>query len=244
MAENLVDLLWRKDASPRTTVRRGPRARLSVDEVVAGAIELADTQGVDAMTIRALAQSLELTTMSIYTHVSSRADLLVLMVDELHARMPATSDEGAGWRARARRVAEDNLALLRAHPWMSDIDDARVAVGPGTIAKYDRELRVFEDTDLADVERDAALSFVLDFVAATASRMRESAEREQFGPFWAEAAPRLSTYLGDRFPLAQSVGRAAGEAMDGPYDADVAWRFGLGRVIDGLAGIISDRSAR
>ncbi|MFJ6531158.1 TetR/AcrR family transcriptional regulator C-terminal domain-containing protein [Microbacterium sp. NPDC091662] len=244
MAKNLVDLLWRKDASDRTDGRRGPRARVSVDVVVSGAIELADAGGAEAMTIRALAQSLDLTAMSVYTHVNSRADLLVLMVDEVHMRMATSPDVEAGWRAQVRRVADENLALFRAHAWMLDIDDARVVVGPGTIAKYDRELGAFDDTGLSAVERDAALSFVLDFVRATAARMRASAERERFGPFWADAAPRLTSYLGADFPLAQAVGDAAGEAMDGPYDAEVAWEFGLARVIDGLAGIMSDSPAR
>ncbi|WP_029265014.1 MULTISPECIES: TetR/AcrR family transcriptional regulator C-terminal domain-containing protein [unclassified Microbacterium] len=244
MAKNLVDLLWRKDASERADGRRGPRSRVSVDAVVSGAIELADAGGTVAMTIRALAQSLDLTAMSVYTHVNSRADLLVLMVDEAHARMATSPADGAGWRARVRRVADENLALFRAHAWLLDVDDARVVVGPGTIAKYDRELRAFDDAGLSAVERDAALSFVLDFVRATAARMRGSAERERFGPFWADAAPRVTGYLGADFPLAQAVGQAAGEAMDGPYDADVAWGFGVARVIDGLAGIVSDSSPR
>jgi AcrR family transcriptional regulator len=240
MAKNLVDLLWRKEETAVAEGRRGPRSRHSTDEVVARAVELADADGLDHVTIRALAQSLELTAMSIYTHVNSRDDLRALMVDETHARMVGSPVDGPGWRARVRGVAADNLALLRAHPWLLDIDDPRIVAGPGTIAKYDRELHAFDDVGLSDVQRDAALSFVLDFVRATGARMRESAEREQFGPFWAEAGPRLTQYLGEGFPLAQSVGRAAGEAMDGPYDADVAWEFGLARVIDGLAGIISD----
>lgn len=243
MAKNLVDLLWRNDASVRAGGRRGPRARRSTDDVVATAIDLADADGAAAVTIRALAQSLQLTTMSVYTHVNTRADLLVLMVDEVHSRMVASPNDGAEWRSRVRGVADENLALYRAHPWLLDVEDPRVVVGPGTIAKYDRELQAFDETGLSDTERDAALSFVLDFVHATASRLREGSEREQFGPFWAEAGPRLATYLRDDFPLARSVGRAAGEAMDGPYDAGVAWEFGLARVLDGLAGIISDTSA-
>lgn len=242
MPKNLVDLLWRRNSPAPTTGRRGPRARHSTDDVVLGAITLADAGGAAAMTIRALAQSLELTTMSIYTHVNSRADLLVLMVDEVYERMAATTNDGDGWRRRVGRVAEENLELFRAHPWMLDIEDPRVALGPGTIAKYDRELHAFDETRLSDVERDAALTFVLDFVRASASRMRESAEREQFGSFWADAGPRLATYLGDDAPLAQSVGRAAGESMGGPYDARVAWEFGLARVLDGLAGIVSEQS--
>lgn len=237
MAKNLVDLLWRKDASAVMVGRRGPRSRHSTDDVVARAIALADSGGAAHVTIRALAQSLELTAMSIYTHVNSRDDLLVLMVDEMHARMVATPLDDAGWRARVRGVAEDNLALLRGHPWLLDVDDPRIVLGPGTIAKYDRELHAFDGIGLSEIERDAALSFVLDFTRASASRMQEAADRERFGAFWADAGPRLATYLGDDLPLAQAVGRAAGEAMDGPYDADVAWDFGLARVVDGLAGL-------
>lgn len=240
MAKNLVDLLWRNDAPARPSGRRGPRSRHSTDDVLARAIEIADEGGLDALTIRALAQSLELTTMSVYTHVNSRADLLVLMMDEMHARMLVAPIDEAGWRRRVRALAEDNLALLRAHPWMLDVEDHRIALGPGTIAKYDRELHAFDEAGLSDVDRDAALSFVVDFVEAAASRMHASARREQFGPFWADAGPRLANYLGDDLPLAQSVGRAAGESMGVPYDAEVAWEFGLARVLDGLAGIISE----
>lgn len=239
MAKNLVDLLWRKESSASGASRRGPRARHSADDVVAGAIALADEGGLDAVTIRGVAHALGLTTMSIYTHVNSRADLLVLMVDEIHERTTAPID-GAGWRDRVRQVTQQNLDLFRSHPWMLDVDDPRTVAGPGTIAKYDRELHAFDGTGLSDVERDAALSFVLDFVRASGARMRERAEREEFGPFWDDAGPRLATYLGDGYPLAQSVGRAAGEAMGGPYDAEVAWEFGSARLLDGLTGIIAE----
>lgn len=242
MAKNLVDLLWRDDSAAVVGGRRGPVARRSTGEVVARAIVLADEGGLAAVTVRALAQSLELPTMSVYTHVNSRGDLLVLMVDAMHSRMLARPLADSGWPARVRDVAEDNLDLLRRHPWMLDIDDQRAALGPGTIAKYDRELHAFDGTGLADVERDAALSFVLDFVRAAAIRMRGDAEKEHLGGFWAEAAPRLATYLGEeRYPLAQSVGQAAGEAMGAPYDTALAWEFGLARVIDGLRAIIGER---
>lgn len=242
MAKNLVDLLWRDESAAATGRRRGPRARRSTEDVVSRAIELAVHGGLDAVTIRALAQSLDLPPMSIYTHVNSRADLLVLMVDELHSRMRVRPVEEAGWSARVRGVADDNLGMLREHPWMLDIDDQRAALGPGTIAKYDRELHAFDQTGLADVERDAALSFVLDYVRAAASRMRENAEREEFSAFWAEAGPRLATHLGENYPLAQSVGRAAGESLGAPYDAAVAWEFGMARVLDGLRTLIEERA--
>lgn len=236
MTKNLVDLLWRHSPGSPVTRQRGPKARHSTDDVVERAVALADAEGLGAVTIRSLAQSLELTPMSIYTHVNSRADLLVLMADVMHASMPTEPAAASGWRAEVRAVAEDNLRLLRTHPWLIDIHDPRVALGPGTIAKYERELHALDGLGLTALDRDAALTFVLDFTLSAAARMREEESAESFAASWAEAAPRLAVYLGDDLPLARSVGQATGESMGAPYDARTAWDFGLARVIDGLAG--------
>ncbi len=238
MARDLLDLLWRDSPHAATGGRRGPRARVGVGDLVARAIALADAGGLGAVSVRALAEALGMTPMSIYTHVDSRDDLLVLMADHVHAAMPATAFGAAGWRVRLRRVADDNLALLGKHAWMLDVTDPRTALGPGTIAKYDRELRVFDGTALGDVDRDAALTLVLDFTRAAARRMAEKNAAGEFAEIWEHAAGRLATYLGEDFPLAQRVGGAAGAAMGAPADADAAWRFGLERLIDGLAPLI------
>lgn len=237
MTKNLVDLLWRHSPLAPPVRQRGPKARHSTDDVVERAVAIADADGLGAVTIRALAQALDLTPMSIYTHVNSRADLLVLMADAVHARMPAEPAQTAGWRSAVRAVAEDNRRLLRTHAWLIDVHDPRVALGPGTIAKYDRELHAFDGLGLTAVERDAALSFVLDFTRSSAARLREEERTGAFAASWTEAAPRLAAYLGDQMPLARSVGEAAGESMGAPYDARTAWDFGLARVIEGLAGL-------
>ncbi len=199
---------------------------------------MADSSGLEAVTIRALGQALGMSTMSVYTHVNSRDDLMVLMADDAHARMALPTFGRAGWRTRIQRVAEANLELLRTHSWLLQITDARVALGPGTIAKYDHELHAFDDTHLSNVDRDTALTFVLDFVRASAATLLPTPIPEQFGEVWAQTVGRLSQYLGDDFPLAQQVGRDAGESMGAPYSAQRAWEFGIKRVVAGLAGII------
>lgn len=234
MVKDLLDLLWRDSASAAQGRRRGPRSRRSTGEVVDRAVEIADTAGLGALTIRSLAESLEMTTMSVYTHVNSRNDLLVLMADQVHAQMPGLSHEPQSWQHRVRDVAETNLSMLRAHGWMLEIDDARVVLGPGTIAKYDHELHAFDGTGLDDVRRDAALTFVLGFARDAASRFAAQRKSREFGDDWEHVADRLQAYLGDAHPLAQSVGRAAGESMGAPYDVDTAWTFGLGRIVAGL----------
>lgn len=237
MAKPLIDLLWRDHPDAPGRGARGPKSRLSTGDVVARAMALGDSGGLDAVTIRATAESLSMSPMSVYTHVNSRDDLLVLMVDAAHASAALPPFGRTSWRARVRRVADANLALLRAHPWLLDVNDDRVALGPGTIAKYDHELHTFDGTGLGDLDRDAALAFVLDFVRSSASARRQSGDAD-FNQMWQESAGSLGTYLGDAYPLAQRVGGAAGAHMAAPYSADHAWEFGLRRVAAGLADLI------
>ena len=238
MPRPLIDLLWRDhpDAPARGT--RGPRSRQSTGDVVACAIALGDGAGLDAVTIRAIAESLSMSPMSVYTHVNSRDDLLVLMADAAHASAPLPRFGRSSWQTRVRRLADVNLALVRAHPWLLDLNDDRVALGPGTIAKYDHELHALDGTGLSDLDRDAALTFVIDFVRSSASAMLRTGHLGDFAEVWQESVAALSRYLGSSFPLAQQVGGVVGAHLAAPYSATHAWEFGIRRVIAGLSDLI------
>lgn len=237
MPRPLIDLLWRDHPEAPAGGRRGPRSRISTASVLEAAIRLADSDGLTAVTIRSLAAELGVSTMSVYTHVNSRDDLLVLMADAANGSVERASYGRQGWRTRVQRLAEANRGLLDRHGWLLDIDDDRTALGPGTIAKYDHELAALEPLGVDDVTRDAALTLVLDFVRASARAARPAAGAEELREHWPAWGERLATYLGDDFPLAQRVGAAAGEAQNGVRNADLAWRFGLERVLDALAGL-------
>ncbi len=140
-------------------------------------------------------------------------------------------------RKRVERVAETNLAVLLAHPWLLDVDDDRMVLGPGTIAKYDHELGALAPLELDPVTCDATLTFILDFVRASARTLRPNPRAGEMAAQWPELSERLAAYVGDDFPVARSVGTAAGEAMGAAYDAATAWDFGLARVIDALAAL-------
>lgn len=239
MAHTLLDLLWRHRSTPPSAPRRGPKARLTIDDVVAAAVRRADSEGLAALTLRRLAGDLGTSTMSLYTHVDSRDDLLVLMADAVRRTSPPPDFAAADWRDRVRALAEAELALLVQHPWLSDVTDERLALGPGTIETYDRQLAAFTPLGLDDVTTDAALSFVLDFVRSGARARQQRATDGDLAAGWGELGARLAAYVGDDFPLARRVGAAAGAAMQGPYSTEHAWSFGLDRVIsalDGLAG--------
>ena len=146
MPQSLVDALWRDSDAAPTRRARGPRSRHTTGDVVTRAIAIADESGLDALSIRTLAASLGITPMAVYTHVSSRDDLLVLMADHAHAEMGRTPFGRAAWRTRVRRVAHDNRALLLARPWLLEIDDPRLAVGAGGNPKDGHQLRALDGT--------------------------------------------------------------------------------------------------
>ena len=236
----MLALLWETgDPGPR----RGPRPALSVEEVVRHAIAIADEQGLDAVTMRRVAQAAGVGPMALYTYVPGKAELLDLMLDRVYAEMPR-KPWPAEWRHRVTALARDNRALYEAHPWAAAVSTGRPPLGPGLMAKYEHELAAFEGLGLDDVEMDAALTFVLDFVRASALASQDaSASRSESGmtdeQWWAANAPLLERILDpDAFPLASRVGSAAGAAHGAAYSPEHAWDFGLSRVIEGLAALI------
>lgn len=243
---NTVDLLWRRElpAGPR----RGRPPKLTHDQVVTAAVAVADRIGI-AFTLRHVAEALGVPVMSLYSYVDGREQLLELMVDDCRATMAVGAvpvnvsgnvlgDGDGDWRARLTVVADDNLALFADHPWLADIESERAVLGPGTLAKYERELTAVESLAVGDVEKDAALSLVLDFTRS-AARAFSHAARERDGEtpedWWdREGADLARLGVTDRFPLASRIGTAAGRAHGAAHDARHAYHFGLQVILDGL----------
>lgn len=229
-----VELLWRHHRQP--AARRGPKPKLGVDDVVDAAIALADADGLDALTMRALAQRLGLPAMSLYRVIPAKAELLDLAVDACFTAMPRRAwRTRQSWRTRVTRVAEDNRALYARHPWLTGVSTARPPLGPGQLAKYDHELGAFDGLPVDDVTRDAALSHLLGFVRWAA--LAAVAERDD-AAWWSAAGPALAAVVdATAYPLASRVGLDAGDAQGAALDADRAWDFGLRRVLDGLTAL-------
>lgn len=240
-----IALLWRHHL-PATSPARGPRQRLDVDDVVARAVELADAEGIEAVTVRRVAAALGVATMNLYTYVPGKEELLDLMLDQVYTQMPDVPAAGPHWRDRVDAVARANRALFERHPWAAAVATPRPGLGPGATAKYERELAALDGLDLDDVTMDAALAWALAFVQAWAREaVAANAARTESGQddsqWWADAGPVLAEVLdADRFPLAARVGTAAGQAQDAAWVAGPAFEFGLARVLDGLAGLVHE----
>ncbi|WP_433601033.1 TetR/AcrR family transcriptional regulator C-terminal domain-containing protein [Nocardia sp. CA-135953] len=238
-----LELLWRV---PAASVR-GPKQRSSVDAVVAAAIDIADADGIGALTMRAVAAKLGLTPMATYTYVPGKAELVDLMIDAVYREMSRADLTDLPWRDRVTTIAAENRAMLVSHPWVAYLPTTRPPLGPGVAAKYEHELRAFDGLGLDDLEMDAAVTYVLGFVTSVARiaidterAATESAMSDR--QWWERAAPLLAQFFdAERYPLAARVGAVAGQAHDSAYSADHAYEFGLVRVLDGLAQLIENR---
>jgi AcrR family transcriptional regulator len=247
-----LGLLWRGrgEGAEVGPPRRGPRPRLSVDAVVDAAIAIAGDDGLDAVTMRAVADRVGSSPMTLYTYVPGKAELLDLMLDALYLAMPRVPwSRRQGWRTRLRAVAEANHALFEAHPWAARVSTARPPLGPGLMAKYEHELAALDGLGLGAVEMDAALGFLLAFVQGAAVAAQDAAsatvESGDDASWWAEVAPLLERLVDPAaYPLADRVGTAVGAELGAAFDPERAYAFGLERVLDGLAALVERPSAR
>jgi AcrR family transcriptional regulator len=239
-------LLWGRD----TTRSRGPKPRLSVHRIALAAIEVADADGLDALSMRRVAERLGVGTMSLYTYVPGKAELIDVMLDAVHAEPGPAAAPGGGWREKLEQVARANWDLARRHPWIPYVSTAsRPPMGPGSISKYERELAAVADSGLDDVEMDAVITLINQYVHSAARGAADAADIERSSglddqAWWAATAPWLDKVFDPgRYPLAARVGSAAGEHHNAAYDPHHAFEFGLQRILDGIEVLIQRRAA-
>ncbi len=239
-------LLWGPHGRPG-------RSGLTIRAIVTAAIELADTEGMEAVSMRQVADRLSVGTMSLYTHVPGKAELVELMVDtaygQLYDNVDAPSSRPGGWREALEFVAARNWELYRRHPWMLHVVGARPVLGPNASLKYEAELRSLEGAGLSDVEMDSVLTLILTHVEGTARIQANMAQVQRDtgmtdAEWWTVNAPLLDKVMdAARFPVSSRVGQAAGREYDAYADPERALAFGLERILDGVAVLIARRGA-
>jgi len=104
------------NAEPRPEGPDGERARLSQAAVTDRALKLADTEGLDALTIRRLAQDLGVTPMALYWHFRSKEDLLEGVAERVWSEIDVRVDPSVPWWAQLKAGLESLISVLRAHP--------------------------------------------------------------------------------------------------------------------------------
>lgn len=113
-----------------------PRRRLSREQAVRAAINLADRDGIEAVSMRRLADALGVVPMAMYKHVVDKEDLLDAMVDLVVADYEEPP-QGLAWRDEVRaRIVAARRSLL-AHPWLRPVIETRARRTPAILGHMD-----------------------------------------------------------------------------------------------------------
>ena len=236
--DRTLGLLWRRTlGTPQGS--RGPKQRVSVDEVVRAAIAVADEEGLPAFSMRKVADRLGLKLMSIYTYVPGRAELIGLMTDEVAGEQPLPPHEGP-LRQRLTGMARQLWDEFHRHPWLLQVDDSRPWIGPNLSDRYEWQLAAIEGAGFTDLEMDQVVTLIATF-AAGAARIsvdtRRTAQRSGISDarWWEVNAPVLERIMPPgAYPISGRVGTVAGQEYNAVGDPERSFRFGLDCIIDGL----------
>jgi AcrR family transcriptional regulator len=204
---------------------------LTVELAVAAAIELADEQGLGAVTMAAVAKRCGFTTMSLYRHVESKDDLVRRMLDTALGTPPPF--DVSDWRPGLTNWSHGLLAVLLEHPWGIDVPITGVLGTQAQISWLDRGLAALAGTPLAEGEK-AELVLVLNGYVFWTARLRQSLPGDSDAVI--PPAFDLATYP----HLARLVASGAFED-DTTYEED--YLFGLDVLLDGVGALIARRAA-
>lgn len=234
-----IALAWGVAANPQ----RGPKREMSVERIVEAAVEIADADGLGAVSMAAVAARLGFTPMSLYRYVSAKDDLILLMQEEATGLPPEQTGEG-DWRTRLTSLYSEQLQNYLRHPWVLDIPISGSPATPNSAAWMDAGLHALAETPLSHTDRLAVMLLVAGharwagmIIAGYSRAQAEGGLAEADVTAHEDAMYRL-LITADAYPELRAA-IDAGVFLD---DGD-PFRFGLERGLDGVAAYMADVGA-
>ena len=208
------------------------RARFTTEEIAAAALDIVDTQGLSALSMRSLAAALDTGPMTVYNYVADKEGLEELVVAAVVAqvRLPDPTDD---WRHDAYAIADAMWRGIRAHPGAIPLVLTRRTLSATGFAAADALIATLARAGLADRDRLAAFHAVLGFVVG-------AAQAELAGPLTrgrdaADAAARIGSVAAGTYPNIEALAKVATKmSVDEDFDR------GLRMLLDGIATRRSD----
>ncbi|MET0273952.1 MAG: TetR/AcrR family transcriptional regulator [Phenylobacterium sp.] len=226
--------------------RRGPKPKLSAEAVVDAAIALADREGLAAVSMRRVAESLGLSPMALYTYAPSKGELVDLMLDRIWRDAILPPQPLAGWREKLEFIARQQWEIGQRHPWVL-VATHRPALGPNFVAHLEAAFSAVDGLGLDELEMEMTVRLVTDYARGAVRSALEGREVEQRtgvtdAEWMAVAEPALQQVLDpEAFPVLIRVGAACNAGQDLLFDRDRGFEFGLQRVLDGVEAFIAVR---
>ena len=204
------------------------RRSLTAQKIVTAAIGIADENGIDALSMRKVATTLNVTPMSLYNHVDSKDALLDLMLNSVVAEIQ-TPDVNGPWETMMHRRAHSMRDALLRYRWAAALIMSRITIGDAVIRDHDATIGCLVNNGFtyaqADWARNAIDSHVYGF---TIQELNFPVDPEEYQ---AAATAYLPMIPQDKFPYFHE---AAMHIIRGDYDGRTDFDFGLGLVLQGL----------
>lgn len=229
------------EVEPLVWFRQEPASRRPAHtraDIARAAVEIADAEGFDAVSMRRVAQRLGAGTMTLYHYVRNKDELITLMSDAVMAEVLVPEDELADdWRTAVTQIATRTRAAFAAHHWIFErMGDGRP--GPSGMRHFEQSLRAVAPLGLGRNETFELIGLVDDYVFGYS--LREVQEREEHERGW---PPEVLDFFkrelaSGRYPL---INDFFGEDIDSSFEAIFEFlnqpgRFerGLSRLLDGI----------
>jgi AcrR family transcriptional regulator len=229
-----LEAAWGRRARPA----KGPKPGLSLERIVEAAVSLAQAEGIGAVSMARVAGELGSSPMSLYRYVAAKDELLALMVDAALGPVPPPGTD-EDWRAGLTRWAWGYHDALRQHPWALQVPISGPAVTPNLTAWLDDGLQSLAATGLPEAQKLSVMLLLSGYVRneATLAATLGAAQGGEIMPAWGRLLARLTDP--EDFPaLHKALGSEAFAHDDEPDDEFV---FGLDRVLDGIASLVSGK---
>jgi AcrR family transcriptional regulator len=227
------ELLW-ADRSPGT---RGPKRAVTPEEVVQVAVQIADEEGLAALTMHAVSSRLGFTTMAIYRYLPNKEALFDAIVDAGLGLPPRPLKPPGDWRDEVAQWARAMRAMLCARPWLAELPFVAAPHGPNWLSWLEALARPLALTGLPATDVGQMISVVEGYtrgasdtsISLARARRRGISEQEWVAAVGAD----LGRAIGDpRFPTFEALITAPSSGHS--RSQDESFDFGLQRVLDGI----------
>lgn len=204
------------------------------DRLVCLAVETADATGLDAVSMRTLAERAGMPAHTVYRAVRNRGNLLAAMAEHvINRRMPNRSTP-ADPRARLNQLARDEWAMYRRHPWLLPIlATRRPPAGPAVLSMVDRTVDALTDAGYDPGEAFAAYLALGAYIQGMALLIDRETTGTTYRTWWSATVKRLdSTGRTQHRPWLAAIRYSDPENAD--VDLDTWFDLGLQQLLDGL----------
>lgn len=208
--------------------RRGRTPTRSREEIAATAVGLADDHGLAAVTMRAVAQALSTGAASLYRYVSTRDDLVALMVEQVNGEFDLHPPTARPWPDQMIELAHQARGIYRRHPWMLQVEADLLPLGSNGYAYLEHTLAILAPGGVDDrtaLEAVAVFTAVIRLLCQRDHRRqhtdasdssRESNVAERMTAVAATGAyPHLEAALGDAGPVHDQFDRVLRRVITG-----------------------------